>query len=75
MLERAVDNQQEEYEERLQGMEKRAALRSKTQPQNGGGSSSKRKRVVVEDEEDEEDEEDGDEDVKGTTANLKKVKV
>ncbi|KAJ4342130.1 histone acetyltransferase 1 [Ascochyta clinopodiicola] len=49
-LEAAVDNQQEEFEERLEGIEKRARW-DKGEGSNNG-ARSKRKRVVVEDDED-----------------------
>ncbi|KAH6625646.1 acyl-CoA N-acyltransferase [Boeremia exigua] len=49
-LEAAVDNQQEEFEERLQGIEKRARWGRGEARSNG--AKSKRKRVVVEDEDD-----------------------
>lgn len=50
-LEAAVDNQQDEYEERLGGIEKRKKW-SQGQPQSSE-AKGKRKRVVVEDDEDE----------------------
>jgi len=50
-LEAAVDNQQEEYEERLEGMEKRAAYASSS----SSVPKSKRKRAIVDDEDDWED--------------------
>ena len=53
MIEAAVDNQQAEYEERLQGLEKRVKW-SKGEAQVASGSHSKRKRAVVEDDEDDE---------------------
>ena len=49
-LETAVDNQQEEFEERLEGIEKRA--RWDRGEGRANGSKGKRKRVVVEEEED-----------------------
>ncbi|KAJ8105916.1 hypothetical protein OPT61_g9888 [Boeremia exigua] len=49
-LEAAVDNQQEEFEERLQGIEKRE--RWERGEARSNGAKSKRKRVVVEDEDD-----------------------
>lgn len=49
-LEAAVDNQQEEFEERLEGIEKRAGWDVGEGSSNG--TRSKRKRVVVEDDED-----------------------
>ncbi|KZM23562.1 Histone acetyltransferase [Ascochyta rabiei] len=49
-LEAAVDNQQEEFEERLEGIEKRA--RWDKGEESSSGARSKRKRVVVEDEDD-----------------------
>ncbi|KAL5117598.1 histone acetyltransferase 1 [Pleosporales sp. CAS-2024a] len=52
-LEAAVDNQQEEYEERLEGLEKRAALATGQGSSAGPRSRPKRKRVIVEDEDDE----------------------
>lgn len=53
-LEAAVNGQQEEYEERLQGIAQRAGWSvDDSEAQNGGSSSKgKRKRVVVEDEDD-----------------------
>lgn len=55
-LEDAVDNQQEEYEERLEGIEKRAAWTTGQGSSAGGPSKIKRKRAIVEDEDDEWDE-------------------
>jgi histone acetyltransferase 1 len=52
-LEDAVDNQQEEYEERLEGIEKRAAWTAGQGSSTGGASKIKRKRAIVEDEDDE----------------------
>lgn len=52
-LEAAVDNQQEEYEERLDGLEKRATLAAGQGSSNGARSVPKRKRAIVEDEDDE----------------------
>ncbi|CAO2651662.1 Nn.00g042320.m01.CDS01 [Neocucurbitaria sp. VM-36] len=52
-LESAVDSQQEEFEERLEGLEKRARWAAGEASSNGAKSRSKRKRVVVEDEDDE----------------------
>lgn len=49
-LEAAVDNQQEEFEERLEGIEKRN--RWERGEARAKGTNSKRKRVVVEDEDD-----------------------
>ena len=49
-LEAAVDNQQEEFEERLEGIEKREKWARGEARANG--SKGKRKRVVVEEEED-----------------------
>lgn len=53
-LEQAVDNQQEEYEERLEGMERRAGWSAEEGSSNGASSKakSKRKRAIVEDEDD-----------------------
>jgi histone acetyltransferase 1 len=51
-LEAAVDNQQEEYEERLEGLEKRAAYAAGQGSSSGARSISKRKRAIVEDEDD-----------------------
>lgn len=68
-LEETVDSMQKEYEERLQGIEKRAKW-NVGEIQNGDSSRSKRKRVVVEDDEDEwEDMEDA------SVASSKKMKV
>lgn len=68
MIERTVDDQQAEYEERLQGLEKRA----KWKTGEASGSRSKRKRMVV-DEDDEDDEwEDMDE---GSVASSKRARV
>jgi histone acetyltransferase 1 len=53
MIENAVNNQQAEYEERLQGLEKRAKWKN-GEVQEGSGSRSKRKRMIVEDDEDDE---------------------
>ena len=53
-LEAAVDNQQEEYEERLEGLEKRAQWAAQGSF-SGTGSKSKRKRAIIEDEDDWED--------------------
>lgn len=53
-LESAVDSQQEEFEERLEGIEKRQRwVQNAESSSNGAKSRSKRKRMVVEDEEDE----------------------
>ncbi|KAF2676685.1 histone acetyltransferase type B [Lentithecium fluviatile CBS 122367] len=59
-LEAAVDNQQEEYEERLEGIRKREKWGARDGKTNGAasGSKAKRKRKVVD-----EDEDDGWEDV------------
>jgi histone acetyltransferase 1 len=51
-LEAAVDNQQEEYEERLEGIEKRAAYAAGQGSSSGARSIPKRKRAIVEDEDD-----------------------
>lgn len=51
-LEAAVDNQQEEYEERLEGLEKRASWAAGEGSSNGAGSKSKRKRAIIDDDED-----------------------
>ena len=48
-LEAAVDNQQEEFEERLEGIEKRARWDIEG---SSNGTRSKRKRAIIEDEED-----------------------
>jgi histone acetyltransferase 1 len=58
-LEAAVDNQQEEYEERLEGIEKRASFAAGQGSSSGPRRKIKRKRAIVE----EEDEEDGWEDM------------
>lgn len=70
-LEAAVDNQQDEYEERLQGVEKRAKWSAGEAVSNGASSRSKRKRAIVVDDEDEEWEDMDDDSV----ASSKKVKV
>lgn len=57
-LEAAVDNQQEEYEERLDGLEKRAAFAVGQSSSKGTRSKSKRKRAIVEEEEDDWEDED-----------------
>ncbi|KAJ4298106.1 histone acetyltransferase 1 [Kalmusia sp. IMI 367209] len=69
-IEMAVDAQQGEYEERLQGLEKRAKW-SNGEAQDGSGSRPKRKRAVVDDDE-EDDWEDIDEE---SVASSKKMKV
>ena len=51
-LESAVDSQQEEFEERLEGLEKRQRWTADDGSSNGAKSRSKRKRVVVEDDND-----------------------
>lgn len=54
-LESAVDSQQEEFEERLEGLEKRQSLAAESAAAPPAGARSKRKRaVVVEDDEDDE---------------------
>jgi histone acetyltransferase 1 len=54
-LESAVDSQQEEFEERLEGLEKRQSLAADENSVPAAGARSKRKRaVVVEDDEDDE---------------------
>jgi histone acetyltransferase 1 len=54
-LESAVDSQQEEFEERLEGLEKRQNLAADETSAPAVGARSKRKRaVVVEDDEDDE---------------------
>lgn len=68
MIEGAVDSQQHEYEERLEGIERRAKWRA-GEVLNGEGSKAKRKRVVVEDEDDWEDIDEG------SVASSKKMKV
>ena len=53
-LEAAVDSQQEEFEERLEGIERRLQWAAdQGSSSNGAKSRSKRKRAIVEDEEDE----------------------
>lgn len=52
-IESAVDSQQEEFEERLEGIEKRQQLAAEMGSSNGAKNRSKRKRVVIDDEEDE----------------------
>tara|TARA_R110002003_G_scaffold40_7_gene2671 strand:+ start:7929 stop:9083 length:1155 start_codon:yes stop_codon:yes gene_type:complete len=54
-LEAAVDNQQEEYEERLDGLEKRASFAAGEGSSNGAGPISKRKRAIIDEEDDWED--------------------
>ena len=54
MVEDAVDRQQEEYEQRLEGLEKRVKWEG-GEAQEASGSRSKRKRAVVEDDDDEDD--------------------
>jgi len=54
-LEAAVDNQQEEYEERLEGLEKRAACAAGQGSSNGASAKSKRKRAIIDEEDDWED--------------------
>lgn len=54
-LETAVDNQQEEYEERLDGLAKRATLAASQGPSTGTAAKSKRKRAIIDDEDDWED--------------------
>lgn len=54
-LEAAVDNQQEEYEERLEGIEKRASMAAESLSGGAAAGKSKRKRAIVEDEDDWED--------------------
>ncbi|KAL6704188.1 histone acetyltransferase 1 [Coniothyrium glycines] len=51
-LESAVDSQQEEFEERLEGLEKRHKWAAGEGSSKGASSKSKRKRVVVEDDDD-----------------------
>lgn len=54
-LESAVDSQQEEFEERLEGIEKRAKFAAaEGSSSNGAKSHIKRKRAIVEDDEDDE---------------------
>ena len=75
-LEAAVDNQQEEYEERLEGIRRRAKWSTSTVESNGGASGSRasRKRKVVE--EDEEDEWEDEDDVPaGRSKGSKKPKI
>ncbi|KAJ4355791.1 histone acetyltransferase 1 [Didymosphaeria variabile] len=69
MIENAVNNQQAEYEERLQGLETRAKWRN-GEVQVGSGSRSKRKRMVIEDDEDDEWE-----DMDNESATSKKARV
>ncbi|CBX97402.1 hypothetical protein IAQ61_007179 [Plenodomus lingam] len=53
-IESAVDSQQEEFEERLEGIEKRLEwMAEEGSSSNGARSKGKRRRAVVEDEEDE----------------------
>lgn len=52
-LESAVDSQQEEFEERLEGIERREKWAAGEGSSAATGSKSKRKRAIVEDEDDE----------------------
>lgn len=54
-LESAVDSQQEEFEERLEGIEKRASAAVEEGSSSGKAGRIKRKRAIVEDEDDWED--------------------
>lgn len=74
-LEMAVDNQQEEYEERLEGIRKREKWGNGSEDTNGGASGGRasRKRKVVEDEDDEW--EDEDDEPAGGSKSSKKPKV
>jgi histone acetyltransferase 1 len=53
-LEAAVDNQQEEYEERLEGIARRATLAADQGSSSASTKKTKRKRAIIEDDEDEE---------------------
>lgn len=53
MVEKAVDNQQDEYEKLLQGLEKRTRW-SNGEAQEASEARSKRKRAIVDDDEDDE---------------------
>lgn len=53
-LESAVDSQQEEFEERLEGLEKRQSLAADETAAPPAGARSKRKRAVIDDDEDDE---------------------
>ncbi|ORY15185.1 acyl-CoA N-acyltransferase [Clohesyomyces aquaticus] len=70
-VEGAVNNQQEEYSERLEGIQKRARRAPVESEENGEASKGKRKRIVIEDDSDEED--GGADDM--SVASSKKVKV
>jgi histone acetyltransferase 1 len=75
-LEAAVDNQQEEYEERLEGIRKREKWSTKGESSNRktSGIKSKRKRKVVEEDEDNEWE-DMDTEPRGSSKSSKKPRV
>jgi len=60
MLEAAVDNQQDEYEERLEGIQRRAKFNEEGHNGATGRSRPKRKRRVVEDDDDNDDDDDDD---------------
>jgi histone acetyltransferase 1 len=53
-IEAAVDNQQEEYEERLEGMDKREYFAARD-ASDGAPAKSKRKRAIIEEDDDSED--------------------
>jgi histone acetyltransferase 1 len=53
-IEAAVDNQQEEYEERLEGMDKREYFAARD-TSDGAPAKSKRKRAIIEEDDDSED--------------------
>ncbi|KAF2448343.1 acyl-CoA N-acyltransferase [Karstenula rhodostoma CBS 690.94] len=69
MVEKAVSRQQEEYEERLQGLERRTKWKN-GEVKEGSSSRSKRKRMVVEDDEDDEWEDMNDESVSSKRARV-----
>ncbi|KAL5405390.1 hypothetical protein PMIN03_008507 [Paraphaeosphaeria minitans] len=69
MIENALDNQQDEYEERLKGLEKRAKWKN-GQKLHGSCTRSKRKKMVVEEDEDDEWEDMDDESVSSKRARV-----
>lgn len=74
-LEAAVDNQQEEYEERLEGIRRRQKWSTEDGEANGkasGGRASRKRKVVEEDEDEWEDEDDA---PVGRSKSSKKPKV
>jgi histone acetyltransferase 1 len=71
-LEAAVDNQQEEYEERLEGIEKRTSFAVGQESSTGPRKKIKRKRTIIDDE----DEDDGWEDMEtASVASSKRMRA